>query len=330
VERAYAGANGGAIEAATAITAGGEGGDFQLRWVVEMLQRRHKCRSRIRFGLGDSPVMKAEFLEELRGFKKRLNALKRAVTSLTTSRVSKFAIRNEAEKLADFWIEKIRSPLEHKFKLDKQLISATAEYFKRLHQLSRPNNHKSSYLDCLNTILTDFDDRFNLPVQQSGGEPESVLQLHKLVPLLTDAHQSDYPKKAIECAEANHSKAAIVMGWCAAIDRIQQKVMALGLANFNKISTAVKNQTSGKYKRWSKEFKVTTEAELQAIFDTDLIVVVENMGLLDGNESERLEICFTYRNQSAHPGKAPVDSPHVVAFFTDIVKIVLANPKFAI
>lgn len=272
--------------------------------------------------------MKAELVEDLRDFKKRLNTLKRAVSALKTNRVSKTAIRTDAENLADLWVEQIRSPLEHKFKLDKQLITATAEHFKRLHQLSRPNNLKSSYLDCLNSILTDFDDRFILPVQQSGGEPESILQLHKLVPLLADAHQSDYLREAIECAEANHSKAAIVMGWCAAIDRIQQKVMALGLANFNATSTAVKNQTSGKYKRWVKEFKATTEAELQAVFDTDLIIVVENMGLFDGNESERLEICFTYRNQSAHPGKAPVDPPHVVAFFTDIVKIVLANPKF--
>lgn len=272
--------------------------------------------------------MKAEFLEELRDFKKRLNALKREVAGLTTDRVSKTAIRTEANALADFWVEGIRSPLEHKFKLDKQLVTDTAEHFKRLHQLSRPNNHKSSYLDCLTSILTDFDNRFVLPIQQSGSEPESVIQLHKLIPLLKDAHQSDYLKEAIECAEANHSKAAIVMGWCAAIDRIQQKVLSLGLAKFNATSTTVKNQTSGKYKRWNKEFKVTTEAELQEVFDTDLIVVVENMNLLDGNESERLGICFTYRNQSAHPGKAPVDPPHVVAFFTDIVKIILANPKF--
>ena len=274
--------------------------------------------------------MKAEFVEELRDFKKRLNTLKRDITALRTKRVSKGAIRVEASNLADLWVENLRSPLEHKFKLGQQLIADTAEHFKRLHVLSRPNNLKSSYLECLKNILTDFDDRFILPIQQFGGEPESLLHLHKLIPLLNDAHQSDYLQEAVECAESNHSKAAIVMGWCAAIDRIQQKVIALGLAKFNATSTSVKNQTSGKYKRWNKEFKISTEAELQAVFDTDLIVVIENMGLLDSNESERLEICFAYRNQSAHPGKAPVDPPHVVVFFTDIVKIVLANPKFDI
>lgn len=83
------------------------------------------------------------------------------------------------------------------------------------------------------------------------------------------------------------------------------------------------------HKRWNKEFRVTSEAELQEIFDTDLIIIVENMHLLDGNESERLETCFMYRNQSAHPGNAPIDAAHVVAFFTDITKIVLSNPKFS-
>lgn len=274
--------------------------------------------------------MKDEILRNLNSFKKKLSALKRDVTGLATSRVSKVEIRKRASDLANAWVECIRSPLEHRFRLDKQLIAETAEQFKWLHQLSRPNNAKKSYLKCLSNILRDFDDRFILPVQQYGGEPDSLFQLDKLIPSLHDAEQSGYLKEAIECAQQNHSKAAIVMGWCAVIYRIQQKVMALGFAKFNVTSTAIKNQTSGKYRRWNKEFKISTEAELQQVFDTDLIVVVENMGLLDGNESERLEMCFTYRNQSAHPGKAPIDQPHVVAFFSDIVKIVLSNPTFDI
>src|SRR6185437_1933516 len=123
-------------------------------------------------------------------------------------------------------------------KLDKQLIGETAEQFKWLHQLSRPNNAKKSYLKCLSNILKDFDDRFILPVQQDGGEPDSLFQLDKLIPALPDAEQSGYLKEAIECAQQHHAKAAIVMGWCAVVYRIQQKIMALGFANFNATSTA--------------------------------------------------------------------------------------------
>lgn len=274
--------------------------------------------------------MKSQFLVIVNEFKSELSALKRDVSRLSTSRVSTVALRNRASTLADKWVEQIRSPLEHRFKIDKAIIDDLAAHMKRLHILSRPNNQKSSYLDCLGSILSGFDDRIVLPIQQTTADPDSVFQLDKLVPSLTDAVQSDYLKEAIACAQSNHSRAAIVMGWCAVISRLQSKVIALGFSAFNSTSTSVKNQTSGKYKRWNKEFKITSEAELQQVFDTDLIIVIENMGLLDGNESARLETCFMWRNQSAHPSRAPIDPPHVVAFFTDITKIVLANPSFDI
>jgi len=66
------------------------------------------------------------------------------------------------------------------------------------------------------------------------------------------------------------------------------------------------------------------------VFDTDLLVVLEGMGLLDGNQAERLRTCFQYRNHSAHPGEAPIDDPHLIAFFSDIAAIVLQNQQFAI
>ena len=50
--------------------------------------------------------------------------------------------------------------------------------------------------------------------------------------------------------------------------------------------------------------------------------------MLDGNQAERLEVCFKYRNHSAHPGLAPIGRPHVVAFFSDIGEILLLNPTF--
>ena len=48
----------------------------------------------------------------------------------------------------------------------------------------------------------------------------------------------------------------------------------------------------------------------------------------DGNQAERLRTCFQWRNNSAHPGHAPIAEVHLNAFFSDIVEIVLANPTF--
>ena len=137
-------------------------------------------------------------------------------------------------------------------------------------------------------------------------------------------------QEAVECAAAGHSRAAIVMGWCCAVDRVQRKLMSLGLSKFNAASKKLKDKTTGKFKRWKKVFSISNLSELQTVFDKDLIVILEGMGLVDGNQAQRLDTCFQYRNHSAHPGDAPIAEAHVVTFFTDINSIILQNPTLAV
>lgn len=269
-------------------------------------------------------------LAQLVTFRDRLRNLRKAVATLSTKTVNRVDLRDEADALATEWVEHMRSPIEHKFKLPAQLIKETSDAMKRLHVLSRPSNLKTSYLSTLDAVLKKFDDRFLLPIKQMSVELNTVFDLVKLVPTITNPAESEYIREAIDCANAGYRKAAVVLGWCAAIDRMQRKVLAAGLQKFNDTSTGLKNKTTGKFAKWNKEFKVTTLGELQTVFDTDLIIVLEGMELIDGNQSERLRTCFQYRNHSAHPGEAPIDDPHLVAFFTDIASIILQNPKFAV
>lgn len=272
--------------------------------------------------------MKQPFLDKLERFKKDLQSLKKEVSSVETKSIGRVAIRKSADAIATTWVEELRSPLEHKFGLPKEVIDKQAAHMKQLHVLSRPNNLRSSYLTTLTAALRKFDDRFILPIKQSPTEIESIIDLQKLVPDLADPDESDYLREAVECANNGHKRAAIVMGWCAVVDKMQKKLVLVGLEAFNKASTKLKNQKSGKHKKWNKEFAVSSIGDLQTVFDTDLIVVLESMGLIDGNQAERLRTCFQYRNHSAHPGEAPIDDAHVVAFFTDINAIVLQNPTF--
>jgi len=274
--------------------------------------------------------LKDEILEQLTAFRDRLRALRKSVAKLSTKAVNLAALRNEADAIATDWVERLRSPLEHKFKLPAALIEETSSAMKRLHVLSRPSNLKSSYLVTIDSVLKGFDDHFLLPIKQTPGAVNTVFELQKLVPMITNPAESEYLREAIDCANAGYRKAAVVMGWCAAVDRMQRKVLAVGLQTFNDTSSSLKNKTTGKFAKWNKEFKVTTLSELQTVFDTDLLVVLEGMSLLDGNQAERLRTCFQYRNHSAHPGEAPIDDPHLIAFFTDIASIVLQNPQFAV
>ena len=272
--------------------------------------------------------MKEELIARLSALKKSLRTLRKDVAALPGDTVSRKGLREVAGSIADTWVEDLRSPLEHKLLLPERVIRETSDHMKRLHVLSRPNNLKKSYLDVVDAILADFDDKFILPIQQTSLRVEAVLDLRKLIPGLSDPDESDYLTEAIECATYGHRRASVVMGWCAAIDRIQRKLLSIGLLKFNQASTSLKNQKSGKFKNWNKEFAVLTLSELQAVFDADIIMVLEGMQLIDGNQADRLRAAFQYRNQSAHPGSAPIEDPHLVVFFTDISAIVLQNPAF--
>jgi hypothetical protein len=274
--------------------------------------------------------MKKDILNKLEDFRKKVINLKKDVSTLKSKRVSKISIRNEADAVANIWVEELRSPLEHKFHSDSDAIAQTADDMKRLHILSRPNNLKSSYLAVINRVLKDFDNKFILPIKQTSISIEKVLDLTKIIPSLPSPEESQYLKEAIECATEGHQRAAIVMGWCCVIDRMQRKIMSVGLSKFNSASTMLKNQTSGKFKNWKKEFHISTISELQQVFDNDLIIVLEGMELLDGNQAERLKTCFQYRCHSAHPGEAPIQDAHVIALFTDINEIILQNSKFTV
>jgi hypothetical protein len=274
--------------------------------------------------------MKAEILKSLETFESDMRRLRKDVVA-SGERVTSSVVRKNAESLADRWVEEIRSPLEHKFKLPTETIEQTSEAMKQLHVLSRPNNRKTSYLKTIDAVLKDFKNRFVLPIQQTATVVENVFDLQKLVAGLPDKEESDYLKEAVDCANAGFCRAAIVLGWCAAISRIQRKILLLGFAVFNSASQSLKMQTSGRHRKWNKQFNVTSLGELQEIFDTDLITVCEGLQLLESNQADRLkDMDFQWRNHSAHPGEAPIEPAHLVAFFTDINAIVLTNPKFAV
>lgn len=177
--------------------------------------------------------------------------------------------------------------------------------------------------------MAKFDDKFILPIKQTSLNLESAFDLQKIIPTLSNPSESDYLQEAIDCADAGYTRAAIVLGWCAAIDKIQKKILGIGFDKFNAASLDAKARTTGVFKNWNKGVQANSLSELQSIFDKDLIIVLEAMELLNGNQADRLRVCFQYRNQSAHPGDAPIEEPHLVAFFTDINSIVLQNPKFS-
>lgn len=174
--------------------------------------------------------------------------------------------------------------------------------------------------------------REELTIRFGGPRPTAPVSsmLQALPTKVTDSAERSFIEEAITCIRSGCPRAAIVLGWCAAVDRLRRKIESIGFEQFNAASVRLKQQTSGKFKRWNKEFSIQSVGELQAVFDTDMVVLLEGMGMIDDNQAQRLETLFQWRCHSAHPGDAPIGDAHVVAFFTDIVDIILANPKFTV
>lgn len=134
-------------------------------------------------------------------------------------------------------------------------------------------------------------------------------------------------EEAALCIEVGACRAAIVLGWCATIHHLHRKVGSIGFDKFSQASSQMKAAQSGPFKRWNKEFSVHNTSDLIPVFDSDLIQVLAGMNLIDSNEVQRLLTCFQWRCHSAHPAEAPIGEAHMLAFFTDVVHIVLANPQ---
>ena len=113
--------------------------------------------------------------------------------------------------------------------------------------------------------------------------------------------------------------------------RMHEKIAAIGFDAFNKASEAIAAKQFGRFKPFNKKFKIESISELRrTVFDTDLLWMLEFIELIDSNQHERLRHCFELRNNSAHPGQAPISGENLYSFYSDITKIVLKNPKFEV
>ncbi|HXK07366.1 MAG TPA: hypothetical protein VMS37_33530, partial [Verrucomicrobiae bacterium] len=175
-----------------------------------------------------------------------------------------------------------------------------------------------------------FREDLILPVQRNEVKQTVKSAFATFVAGLSDVDESTYFKEALDCADSGFLRAAAVMGWSAAIDRIHRKVEQLGFAAFNTVSAQMAAQTKGRFKHFNQKQSVASLSELRETFDTVVLWIIEGMNLIDVNQHMRLRSCFEMRCQCAHPGEAPVTEYNLMSFFSDIQKIIFENPAFQI
>ena len=156
-------------------------------------------------------------------------------------------------------------------------------------------------------------------------QPAKKSLFGQFVANLSNPEESGYFQEAIDCAQKGFLRAAAVMGWCAAIDRIHRKIEQIGFAKFNVVSAQMASQTKRRYKRFNQPQSATNLSELREVFDTTILWIIEGMNLIDSNQHTRLRSRFEMRCQCAHPGEAPITEYNLMSLFSDIQLIVLEN-----
>ena len=266
----------------------------------------------------------------LREIQAEIRSLKKEITAEKVKTIAKKSYRHRAESLGTKWFSEVSESLTNKYGLSPDLIETYSQHFGRLIKISTPNNLKTSYLKTLAELGRKFRDDLIIPIQKKPSRSSDVSLLAKMLQDIQDPQEDEYLQEAVNCARRNYYRAAVVLGWCAAIDRIHHTIEKIGFTKFNVTSSSMASQVKGRFKRFNSPQNVASLSELRKVFDTITLWVLEGMQLIDNNQQTRLRSCFDLRCQCAHPGDAPVTEYNLLSYFSDLNEIVFKNDIFKI
>ena len=273
--------------------------------------------------------MKKQLLQFLNCIESQLKNSRKELRKRASDFTSSKKILYPLNEVCLVWFNEVEKYLE-KSDLQNETLEDYNSNFERLLKLSKSHNRTNSFKEVIKEILKNFHDDLVLPIQTNSIAFKETTKFTELLERIEDSEETEYISEAISCLENDFLKASIVLGWCAAIYRIHNRIFDLGFNKFNGAVINMCGETTGRFKRFNKKIKINSMGELREIFDSDLLKVIEYMNLIDGNEQTRLKSCFDMRCHAAHPGDAPITEYNVLSFFSDVIEIVLLNDDFKI
>ena len=271
---------------------------------------------------------KSEFAEEIKFFRTKIVSLKKTIDSTGKRQIFGKHILRDIETLATLWFNSFESPLRHFYNVESTVIEQYHDAIGKLLEFSTMNPASSTVIALLQGIEKGINQDILVPVLKYQVEISKHGYYSNILVDKTGV-ELEYLKEAVQCADAGYFRAAIILGWAAAVDRLHQTIMKNGLDKFNNASLQMTALSTGRYKRFNKKFNIQNLSDLRmGVFDNDLLWVLEFLGFIDGSEHEKLQICFTMRNICAHPGEAKFSPENIGSFFSDLDSLVFRNQKF--
>jgi len=273
---------------------------------------------------------KKEFIKVLKDFRASVLRQEQECRKVSGIQIQSKSLLNGLESIATNWFDVIESELRTKYLFCDETINKYREKISKILELSGGRPSKRVVMTILDAILLNFNTDVLVAVQIHQDISRTFSGQNQIlnsaigieIGLLTEA---------IECIRLSQKRAAIILGWCATVNRLHLFVEKEGFQKFNMASIKMCNLTTGRYKRFSTKYDIQNLSDLRmTVFDGNLLWVLEFMGSIDGNQHERLEICFTMRNTCAHPGETTISDENLLSFFSDIQNIVFNNQRFSL
>lgn len=143
--------------------------------------------------------------------------------------------------------------------------------------------------------------------------------LHKKILNIADAYEQRYVEEAIRCLHPPvlAFRAAVLMGWTAAIHHLRKKVECIGFNNFNTTFQKIYPQ--------SKKKPANHFYDLEDYKDIELLEVCEKLHIYDKAVKKLLQHWLDLRNGCSHPTNVIPEIHIVKAFFEEIIEYVLTK-----
>lgn len=127
--------------------------------------------------------------------------------------------------------------------------------------------------------------------------------LRQFLPNITDENTKKFVEEAIECYEATHYRAAVVLSWIGAVSILYTYVLNNYLFEFN--TEAAKRDTKWKNAKNSDD--------LSKMKESDFLNVIEKISIIGKNVKQELEECLRLRNGCGHPNSLKIAESRVAS-----------------
>lgn len=271
--------------------------------------------------------MKEKLLEATRSHAKTVSEVQKRVARYTGAQVHAESLLSAVQAVAATWFDSIRPALELAA-FSPGMVAHGTDVFERLLRQAKRKSSKGVLLSLIAECINVYKDIIH-DIEISSFASTGTLSIAPYVEGLA-SDEGEYLDEAQRCLAVNALRGCVVLGWCATIARIHRKIEEIGFDKFSLATVEMAGKTTGRFKFFTKKQSIQSRSELQSVFDTDLLWVLEYLQMIDNNQHQRLRHCFELRNNSAHPGLAPIKGPNLYSFYSDISEIVLKNEQFAL